>query len=118
MRIRLPEGHLAVAGRPVAEPLLAALENAADQLLVPPAAANGGGADSDELPTHPTVAAALEIIRKQRGKGIQGKALVTELAKKHIKITQTYLRRHVIPGLKRHGVKNLRSRGGYYLDPV
>jgi hypothetical protein len=63
-----------------------------------------------------TVAKALTVIRSQKGKGIQGKAIITALKKKHIDITESYFRRHIVPKLKQRGVQNHRSRGGYYID--
>jgi hypothetical protein len=75
-------------------------------------AASAGHADPNAL--KPTAEAALKIIQAQKGRGLPGKSIVAELAKKRITITLTTFRKHIVPQLKGAGVKNERARGGYY----
>jgi hypothetical protein len=63
------------------------------------------------------VRAVLAILRKARGKGKSGKEIIAALKNKRIEIKESSFRKHVVPKLKAHGIKNLRSRGGYY-DPA
>jgi hypothetical protein len=66
-----------------------------------------------------TVSAALATLRgKKGGQGMVGKEIIAALKKKHINISAPYFRRHIVPELKKHGVRNHRSRGGYYIDPA
>ena len=66
-----------------------------------------------------TERAVLTIISKQhKGKGIQGKAIITALKKKGIDLKEESLRRHILPILIEHyHVQNIRAAGGY-LIPV
>lgn len=63
--------------------------------------------------------AVLIIIRAQpKGKGIQGKEIISALRTQRIKLQESTLRRHILPRLKAHcGIRNERSRGGYF-DPA
>jgi hypothetical protein len=61
-----------------------------------------------------TQSAVLSIIKAEpKGKGIQAKEIVRKLKGKHIEIAESTLRRHVLPGLKAHGVINHKAAGGY-----
>jgi hypothetical protein len=62
----------------------------------------------------PTATAALAVIRAQKGQGLSGKEIVKELARKGLHIQESTLRRHVLPKLAAHGIRNERARGGYY----
>jgi hypothetical protein len=66
------------------------------------------------LPKNPTARAALAIIRAEKGRGLVAKEIVTRLAKNGIHITDGHFRRHIVPELKAHGIKNAPARGGYY----
>lgn len=88
--------------------VLAALERVIDWHDTPTA---GDGDDAAEVP--PVIAAALDIIR--RAGGITAKGIVARLRKQGHHISYDTFRRHHVPTLKRLGVRNDRSRGGYYL---
>jgi hypothetical protein len=59
----------------------------------------------------------LDIIKKQpKGKGIQGKAIISKLKKKGITLEESTLRRHILPQLKLYGVINVKAAGGYLIS--
>lgn len=61
--------------------------------------------------------AVLDIIKAvPEGRGIIGKKICSQMAERGQELGQGTLRRHIIPKLKPHGVKN-RSGEGYYHDP-
>lgn len=61
-----------------------------------------------------SVNAALKIVRAEKGGGLVGKEIVKRLAGEGIKIVESTFRKSVAPRLKKHGIKNEPSRGGYY----
>jgi hypothetical protein len=73
---------------------------------------------TDHGVSNKTVQAVLTILRERRGKGMSGKEIVAAVKKKHIAITESYFRRHIVPKLKENGVQNHRSRGGYFIAPT
>ncbi len=101
-------------GTPAAHGQPQAGASAAPPAPPPPA----GPVQRAEPPADLTVTATTvwRLLQARGGKGIQGKAIVAALAKQGIVIQQTTLRRHILPELKPHGVKNHPARGGYYLD--
>jgi hypothetical protein len=85
------------------------------------AVSNPAGSPKDGSPagrSGKTAAAILDILRERPGEGMPGKEIVAALKKMHIEITEVYFRRHVVPVLREHGVRNHRSRGGYYIEPT
>jgi hypothetical protein len=58
--------------------------------------------------------AALEIIRAQKGRGLVAKEIVKELKREGFNVEESTFRRHHLPQLKIHGIKNDPARGGYY----
>jgi hypothetical protein len=72
---------------------------------------------ANDLKAEPeAVRLSIQILKAQRGEGILGKWIVTQLKKAGIKIETTTFYRHIAPKLKKYGVKNLPSRGGYYIQ--
>jgi hypothetical protein len=61
-----------------------------------------------------TASAAKAIIRAKKGAGLYAKEILKTLAKKGISIKESSFRKHIVPQLKAHGIKNGRARGGYY----
>lgn len=78
--------------------------------------AREAGETDPDAPTA-TVGAALAVIRSGGGRGFSAKEILNELQRRQITIERPTFYRHVAPALKKRGVRNDRSRGGYYLDP-
>ena len=75
---------------------------------------DGEDGDKPKLDTIPQV--VLDIIKKQpKGKGIQGKAIISKLKRKGITLAESTLRRHTLPQLKGYGVINIKAAGGYLI---
>lgn len=76
--------------------------------------------DESSSQTHPnrTSQAILEILREQpKGKGLNGKEIVSLLAKRGIEISEDTFRRHHVASLKKtHGLVNHPAAGGYMLE--
>jgi hypothetical protein len=68
----------------------------------------------DLPPLGPTARAVLAAIRAGKGKGLSGKEIVKKLAREGLHVRESTLRRHVLPKLTAHGIRNERARGGYY----
>jgi hypothetical protein len=103
--------------------ILAFLESVLEQLNAEPSAGTGAppaftGAGLTPLESEPhlspTAAAALAIIRAEKGKGIPAKTIASRLAENGVSIEESTLRKHILPKLRPHGIKNERARGGYY----
>lgn len=111
---------------PFVEEQLTQLVNLADQKCVPvsPRAGVASAPPGDAVNAHQdsetelseTARAAIRFIRGKRGEGVGAKAILAALKKEGIDMAEATFRRHIVPELKAAGVKNHRSRGGYYLD--
>jgi hypothetical protein len=63
-----------------------------------------------------TAQAALAIIRAHKGRGLLAKEILSMLNAQGVHIKLSTFQKHIVPQLKKAGVKNNQARGGYY-DP-
>lgn len=71
---------------------------------------------SGMMPASEVIKELLLILKNRKGKGLVAKKLLSEIAKKGMTLKESTFYRHYAPVLKRHGVRNLHARGGYFIE--
>jgi hypothetical protein len=104
----------------IADAVVRRISQSGDTVLIKtetPEEGNNLAPEVDQSSLSRTELAVLLIIRDQpSGRGISGKGIIGQLKKRGVEITESSLRRHILPKLmKSHSVVNHRAAGGYFI---